>query len=81
MAEGHFQFAEHLFCWCGYPITVEDVMTVEGERQLYSDGETGGLTNECPGCGESPLDVSRLFPSVFGGREEGDENEPLLGGN
>lgn len=32
MAEGHFQFAEHLFCWCGYPITVEDVPLVEGER-------------------------------------------------
>lgn len=51
---------EHLFCWCGYPITVEDVPTVEGERQVYTDGKSGSLIDECPGCGDWPLDVSRL---------------------
>jgi len=55
---------EHLFCWCGYPITVEDVPTVEGERQVYSDGRTGRVImgiQACPGCLDWPLDVSRLF--------------------
>ncbi len=61
MAEGHFHFAEHLFCWCGYPITVEDVPTVEGERQVYSDGKTGAIIEECPKCGDCPLEVRWLF--------------------
>lgn len=52
---------ERLFCWCGHPIDVEDVMTVEGERQVYSDGKTGAIIEECPACGESPLDVSQLY--------------------
>lgn len=52
---------ERLCCWCGYPITVEDVPTVEGERQMYSDGKTGAIIEECPGCGDSPLVTSRLF--------------------
>lgn len=51
---------EHLFCFCGYPITVEDVPTVEGERQVYSDGKTGAIIDECPSCGDWPLDVSQL---------------------
>lgn len=66
---------EHLFCWCGQAITVEDIMTVDGERQIYSDGDTGALVNECPGCGESPLNASRLFrePASIGLA-----NEPAL---
>ncbi|HUW13343.1 MAG TPA: hypothetical protein VM537_26700 [Anaerolineae bacterium] len=69
---------EHLFCWCGYPITVEDVPTIEGERQVYTDGKTGAVIEECPACHDSPLTVQRLFrePASIGL-----ENEPLLGGN
>jgi len=52
--------ADHLFCFCGYPITVEDVPSIEGERQVYSDSKTGSVIDECPGCGDSPLDISRL---------------------
>lgn len=52
---------EHLFCSCGYPITVEDVPTVEGERRVYSDSKTGAIIDECPQCGDWPLDVSRFF--------------------
>jgi len=68
---------ERLFCFCGYAITVEDIMTVEGERQVYTDGKTGVVIEECPWCGDSPLNDSRLF------RESapiGLANEPLLGG-
>ena len=69
---------ERLFCWCGYPITVEDVPNVEGERQVYSDGKTGAVIEQCPGCGDSPLDVMYLYakPAPIGL-----ENEPRLGGN
>ena len=52
---------ERLFCFCGYPITVEDVPTVEGERQVYTDGLTGEVTEECPRCGDSPLDARYLY--------------------
>ncbi len=67
---------EDLFCWCGYPITVEDVPTVEGERQVYSDSKTGAILEECPECGDSPLNASRLFrePASIGLA-----NELLLG--
>jgi len=53
--------AEHLFCFCGYAITVEDVPTVEGERQIYTDGKTGEVIEECPRCGDCPLDAEYLF--------------------
>jgi len=52
---------EHLFCWCGHRITVEDVPTVEGERQVYTDGQTGTVIEECPTCGDAPLDVRYLY--------------------
>lgn len=68
--------AQHLFCFCGYPITVEDEPSIEGERQVFSDGKTGAVIEECPCCNDSPLNVSRLFrePASIGLA-----NEPLLG--
>lgn len=70
--------AQNLFCWCGYPITVEDEPTIEGERQVYSDGKTGAVIEQCPACRDWPLDVSRLFadPAPIGLA-----NEKLEGGN
>lgn len=58
---------EHLFCWCGYPITVEDVPTVEGERQVYTDGKTGEVIEDCPECGDGPLDVRNLVREAYVG--------------
>jgi len=59
---------EHLFCWCGQPITIEDVQTTQGERQVYTDAKTGAVIEECPECGDWPLDVSQLSetPPVSG---------------
>lgn len=56
---------EHLFCWCGYPITVEDEPSVDGERQVYSDGKTGAVIEKCPWCGDWPLDVSHLYREAY----------------
>lgn len=53
---------EYVFCWCGHPITVEDLPDVQGERQVYTDGKNGRVTDTCPGCGDWPLDLSRLLP-------------------
>jgi hypothetical protein len=54
--------AERRFCWsCGYPITVEEVMDEQSGRLIYTDGQTGAVIDECPGCGDSPLDLSRLL--------------------
>ncbi len=54
---------QNLFCWyCNYPVTVEDTMTTQGERQTYSDTETGEIIDDCPKCGDGPLDVNWLWP-------------------
>jgi len=70
---------EHLFCWCGHPISVEDVPTIEGERQIFSDGKTGAIIEECPRCGDWGLEVRRLFRTES---QQGHRTaKPRLGGN
>lgn len=69
--------AETRYCWCGYPIVVEDEPSVDGERQVYSQLFTGEVIEECPGCGDSPLDVSRLFSEP---PPSGVQNDTLEGG-
>ena len=40
-----------LYCpWCGYPVTLEEDMSVDGEQVFFRDGKTGEILEECPNC-------------------------------